>query len=154
MLAHSMSWQKNKERILNSLRENGKKRIIVATTALSMGINFPDIRYIINWGPARTLLDFHQQAGRAGRDGEQSHVIIIYHGQQVSNCEDDVKEFLKTDSCYRVASYKPFDSNIKPLTIRHNCCSNCAKTCNCNAPECDLILPFEEQSCAPGAGCS
>ena len=101
---HSMSWQKNKERILNSLRENGKKRIIVATTALSMGINFPDIRYIINWGPARTLLDFHQQAGRAGRDGEQSHVIIIYHGQQVSNCEDDVKEFVKTDSCYRATN--------------------------------------------------
>ena len=148
---HSTSWPKNKERILKSLRENGSKRIIVATTALSMGVNFPDIRYVINWGPARTLLDFHQQAGRAGRDGEQSHVMIIYHGQQVSNCENDVKEFIKTDSCYRVASYKPFDSNIKPLTVGHNRCSNCAKSCNCDALECELTLPFEKQSCAPPA---
>ena len=41
-----------------------------------MGINFPDIRYVINWGPARTLLDHHYEAGRAGRDNNQSHVII------------------------------------------------------------------------------
>ena len=34
-----------------------------------MGINFPDVRYIINWGPPTTIIDQHQQAGRAGRDG-------------------------------------------------------------------------------------
>lgn len=50
-----------------------------------MGVNFLDIWYIVNWGPARSLLDQHQEAGRAGRDGLPSHVLIIYHGQQLKS---------------------------------------------------------------------
>ena len=86
-----------------------------ASTALSMGVNFPDIRYIINWGPARTLIDQHQEAGRAGRDDKLSHVIVIYHGQQSSHCEENVIDFVKTEGCFRVAAYKPFDLQISPL---------------------------------------
>jgi superfamily II DNA helicase RecQ len=143
---HSVTWKANKEKILKSLAENGSKRIIVATTALSMGVNFLDIRYIVNWGPARSLLDQHQEAGRAGRDGKQSHIIIIYHGQQLANCEDDVKSFVQTQDCYRVAGYKPFDATIKPLGIAHNCCSNCAKTCLCGPGICNSsTLPFEQK---------
>ena len=69
-LYHSNSWDRNKERITSSLKaRNGSiKRVVVATTALCMGVNFPDIRYIITWGAARSLLDFHQEAGRARRD--------------------------------------------------------------------------------------
>ena len=114
-----------------------------------MGVNFTDIRYIINWGPARTLLDVHQGAGRAVRDGKQSHIIIIYHGQQLAHCENDVKYFVKTDGCYRVAGYKPFDSNIEPLNVGHNCCSNCSKLCKCDTLDCTSILPFEKEFCAP-----
>ena len=80
-----------------------------------MGVNFPNIRYIINWGPPRTLLDFHQEAGRAGRDGESSHVTIVYHGNQLANCEDDIKDFVNSTGCYRVASYKSFDSLTLPI---------------------------------------
>ena len=87
---HSNSWQSCKDRVLNQYKTNGVKRILVATNALCMGVNFPDVRYIINWGPARTILDQHQEAGRAGRDGKKSHVIVIYHGQQVSHCEQEV----------------------------------------------------------------
>ncbi|CAB4020860.1 Hypothetical predicted protein [Paramuricea clavata] len=142
---HSTSWPESKERIAKSLRENGNKRIIIASTALSMGFNFPDIRYTINWGPTRTILDFHQEAGRAGRDGNLSHVIVIYHGHQLSQCENDVKDFVNSDGCYRVACYKPFDDSIAPLNPHHNCCSNCFKLCECGSDNCNLVLPFEEQ---------
>jgi superfamily II DNA helicase RecQ len=47
---HSMSWDNYKDRIVSQLKSNGKIRLVVATTALSMGVYFPDIRYIINWG--------------------------------------------------------------------------------------------------------
>ena len=56
------------------------------------------VRYIVHFGPARTLLDFHQQAGRAGRDGKPSDVIVFFYGQQLSHCEDDVRSFLKINS--------------------------------------------------------
>ena len=80
---HSNSWQSTKDRVLAQFKTSGVKRILIAKTALCMGVNFPDVRYIVNWGPARSILDQHQEAGRAGGDGKKSHVIIIYHGQQV-----------------------------------------------------------------------
>ena len=115
---HSNSWDRNKERISNSLKaRNGSiKRVVVATTALCMGVNFPDIRYIITWGAARSLLDFHQEA-----DGVQSHVVVLYHGQQVGPCEKEVKQFLKTNGCLRVGAYQSLDKNIKSLSPLHNC---------------------------------
>ena len=66
---------------MTEFRLQTKKRIVVASTALSMGVNFGDIRYVINWGPARNLLDQLQEAGQAGRDGLRAHIIIVYHGQ-------------------------------------------------------------------------
>ena len=63
---HSLSLKEYKERLIVSFKGQGPKRVAIATTALSMGVNFPDVRYIVHFGPARTLLDFHQQAGRAG----------------------------------------------------------------------------------------
>ena len=151
---HGMTWKNNKDRIVLSLKQTGIesiKRIVIATTALSMGVNFPDIRYIINWGPARNLLDYHQQAGRAGRDGNKSHVIVIYHGQMLSHCEPDVKSFVKSMECYRVASLCPLDENVKPLLPGHDCCSNCCQYCVCNGDTCTSDrLSFEDDITSAG----
>ena len=133
---HSKFWDNYKNRIVSQLKGTGKIRLVVATTALSMGVNFPDIRYIINWSPARNLLDHHQEAGRAGRDGKQSDIVVIYHGQQLTQCEDEVKSFVRSTSCLRVASYSAFDPNIKPVEPGHDCCSNCLTMCRCNVDEC------------------
>ena len=111
---HSLSWPHCKEQIQQSMKQDGIQTIIVASSALSMGVDFPNIRYVINWGPARSLIEQHQEAGRAGRDGAQSHIVICYHGNLLSKCED-VKNFVKTEDCFRVAAYKPFDKTIAPL---------------------------------------
>lgn len=141
---HSSCWQHSKDRVVQSFKEQGKVRVVVASTALSMGVNFPDIRYIVNWGPARNLLDQHQEAGRAGRDGLPSHVLVIYYGQQLSNCEDDVKEFVKADGCLRVAAYKSLDDSIQPQEPQHSCCNHCAINCNCD-DQCESNKPLFEQ---------
>ena len=74
---HSNSWQSSKDRVMEQFKSCGVKRVIIATTALCMGVNFPDVCFIINWGPARSILDQHQEAGRAGRDGKRAHVVVI-----------------------------------------------------------------------------
>ena len=61
-IIQSLSHKEYKDRLLNSFKNNGLKCIAIATTALSMGVNFPDVRYVIMYGPARSLLDFHQEA--------------------------------------------------------------------------------------------
>lgn len=130
---HSLSLKEYKQRLLTSFKNDGLKRVALATTALSMGVNFPNVRYIVNFGPPRSLLDFHQQAGRAGRDGLSSDVILYFYGQQLAHCDDDVRTFLKSTGCYRVASYMSFDPRIVPLLPSHGCCSYCAMSCTCDS---------------------
>ncbi|KAL2843525.1 hypothetical protein BJX68DRAFT_270023 [Aspergillus pseudodeflectus] len=55
----------------------GTTDVIVATNALGMGVDIPDIRVIIHIGMPRTLLDYVQESGRARWDGQASEAIII-----------------------------------------------------------------------------
>lgn len=68
--------------------------MVVTRSNLSMHVNFPDIRYLVIYGPPRSLLDFHQQAGIAGRDGLLAHIVMFYYGQQVTHVEEEMREFL------------------------------------------------------------
>ena len=61
----------------------GKQRVIVATNALGMGVDIPDIRCIVHIDWPFTVLDYAQESGRAGRDGLRSEaVMIVQEGQQ------------------------------------------------------------------------
>ncbi|EDN06546.1 predicted protein [Histoplasma mississippiense (nom. inval.)] len=68
--------QIDKAGILERFRQ-GQYQVIVATSALGMGIDIPNIRSIIHVGRPRSLLDYGQESGRAGRDGQASEAIII-----------------------------------------------------------------------------
>ena len=78
---HAHTHTKYKERVLASLTSlTGTIRVVIATTALGMGVNFPDVKYIVHAGPERSLVDYIQAAGRAGRNGDHAHDVVIYHG--------------------------------------------------------------------------
>ena len=81
---------------------------MIATTALGMGVNFLDVKYIVHAGPERSLVDYIQAAGRAGRNGERAHDVVFCHGNQLAQCAVDVKEFVRTDGCIREALFQKF----------------------------------------------
>lgn len=140
---HSSTPQYNKDVILQSLLvPDGIVRIVFATVALGMGIDFHGINQILHYGAPCSIDDYFQESGRGGRSGDNSSSVIYWKPRdcpvrkQPSTLHEheliDVRKYVENASaCRRKWLLEYFDpACAKPGENPSKCCDICLKCIN------------------------
>ena len=119
-------------------KENGKIRILIATSPVGMGVNYKGLNNILHYGPPKDLDAFIQQLGRAGRDGTQSYQMLIYNGRHLRKLEEDMMKYVQNNEiCRRRQLLGAYDSIPCEGIVNHLCCDICSKNCQCDDVNCE-----------------
>ena len=116
---------------------NPTLRLVFCSTTLGMGFDSPCVSRIIHAKPARTMVEFVQQLGRAGRQGQRSTAITYFNASDIAanvpGMMDDMREYCQTDNCLRLTMLKAFGYSEPAKELPGcQCCVNCRKSCECS----------------------
>lgn len=71
---------------------DGKTKLMVSTNAFGMGIDKPDVRYVVHMDVPDAIESYFQEAGRAGRDGKQSYATILYDQNDIERAKESLEQ--------------------------------------------------------------
>lgn len=107
----------------------------MATIAFGMGLDCPNVRKVIHWGPSSDVESYLQETGRAGRDGLAAAAILYFTNVDLGQIENSaIKDYCRNKiHCRREILLKDFDDadstcSSKSLCL---CCDVCESKCVC-----------------------
>lgn len=134
-----------------------KVDIMVATVAFGMGINKPDVRFVIHYDMPKSVEQYYQEIGRAGRDGLDSHVLLLYslgdlHKIRFFFSEKEDPEhserllqgmirYAETRSCRRQQLLAYFGESYTESVSADCCCDVCVRG---PLPTVDVTIPAQK----------
>ena len=83
--------------------------MLIAMIAFGMGVDGKWVHRVIHYGPTKNVESYIQETGRAGRDGTQSCVYILYQGILLARVDGYMKQYVKTNHCRRKELLKHFN---------------------------------------------
>ena len=130
--------------------QNGITRVVVATSAFGMGIDSPNVRHIIHWGPTTSLMMYVQEVGRCGRDGKQSKATLFLKPHIGQHIDENMRSYCQQkETCRRQLLMSPFMESSSAYTkpsVMHLCCDVCAGSCQCLVCDGQQLFPCSASS--------
>lgn len=114
--------------------------VIVATIAFGMGIDKPDVRFVVHYDAPKSLEGYYQETGRAGRDGMEAHCLMFFSEEDISKLEKFNKDKTVTERdnarlLLQEMSYYAHSTVCRPRQLLHyfgeDMGHDCGKCDNC-----------------------
>jgi superfamily II DNA helicase RecQ len=89
---------------------SGRVKIMLATSAFALGVDYPHVRIVIHYGAPSSIMDYAQESGRAGRDGGPAKAIILNTGSRVKSTKLVGRYIKNRETCRREIIQVELDS--------------------------------------------